>query len=48
MQFYVNCNIKDLSGFLFFCRCWFGKNRKLSTITQEEMNKVINLYFRRG
>lgn len=47
MQFYIHSNIKTLCGFLSFCRLWFG-GIPLSAISQEEFEKVKNLYLRRG
>lgn len=46
MRFYIHTDIKTLCNFLSFCACWFGGCR-LSDITQEEFDKVQNLYLRR-
>lgn len=46
MRFYIHTDIKTLCNFLSFCACWFGGCR-LSDITQEEFEKVQNLYLRR-
>lgn len=45
-NFSLCTDIKTLVNFLSFCRLWFG-DRKISEISEEEFEKVKNIYLRR-
>lgn len=46
-NFSLCTDIKTLVNFLSFCRLWFGSDTKLSEISEEEFEKVKNIYLRR-
>lgn len=43
---YINLNAGDLNCFLSFCASYFGAEKRLADITEEELLKARNLYLR--